>query len=117
MRSGSKKPKNLDLQGLNVPLGIKVDHRGNLVVADAGCACIQIYARGATMPSRTLTGFQQPSELAFDKKESLLSVSDAQAADVVVLAYETGTVQSTISAGLSASNYPWGVALNPAAPL
>jgi hypothetical protein len=113
--SGSKTPTNLGLKSLLVPIGIAVDKRGNLVVADAGCACLQIFAQGATSPTRTIHGFMQPTELAFNAKENLLFVTDAQAGDVVIINYKAGTIARTITAGLSASDYPWGVALSPAA--
>jgi hypothetical protein len=117
VRSGSTTPANLGLQDLHVPLGIKVDSHKALVIADAGDASVKVYPRGSTIPARTITGFEQPSELAFDVKEKSLYVTDAEAASAVVLRYGAGTVKKTITAGLSASNYPWGVALNPAAPL
>ena len=103
------------MTGLFVPLGVKVDRSGNLLVADAGCGCVEIVPAGATSPASSIGGFMQPTELAFNAKETLLYVTDAQAGDVAVINYATGKVVSTISSGLSPSNYPWGVAVSPAA--
>ena len=113
----SRTPRNLGLLDLHVPLDIALDHRGRLVIADAGCACLQVFRHGDFAPARTISGFSQPTEVAFDQKQRLLFVSDAQAADVVVLSYGSGKTKYTITAGLSASNYPWGVAVDPPAPL
>jgi YVTN family beta-propeller protein len=113
--AGSTTPINLGVTGLFVPLGVKVDRSGNLLVADAGCGCVEIIPSGATAPASSIGGFMQPTELAFNATETLLYVSDAQAGDVAVINYKTGKVVSTITSGLSASNYPWGVAVSPAA--
>ena len=79
--AGSTKPTNLGVNGLYVPIGIKVDKGGNLLVADAGCGCVEIVPPGATAPARSIGGFMQPTELAFNAKETLLYVTDAQAAE------------------------------------
>ena len=114
--SGSSTPTNLGLHGVLDPIGLALDRHNALVIADAGNASLEVFPPGATSVSRTIGGFSQPSLPAFDSRQRLLFVSDAQAASVVVLRYKSAKVKNTITAGLSATNYPWGVALNPAAP-
>jgi len=113
--SGSTTPTNLGLHGLLVPIGLTVDNQNALVIADAGDGSVKVFPQGATSATRAFSGFAQASLLAFDSTGKVLFVSDAQAAHVVVLGYERGNVKYTVTSGLSASNYAWGVALDPAA--
>ncbi len=91
--------------------GDAVDGSGNLVVADQGSAQVEIFAPGASSPSRVITqGLEDPFRIAFDKTFKHLYVADPEANALFVYDYATGTLTNTITNGLTSV---YGVALFP----
>jgi hypothetical protein len=91
--------------------GDAIDGSGNLVVADQSTAQVEIFAPGASSPTRVITqGLQDPFRIAFDKTFKHLYVADPEANALFVYDYATGTLTNTITNGLTSV---YGVALFP----
>jgi hypothetical protein len=93
--------------------GLALDHAGNVILGDQTNAVINIYAAGATTPSRSIaTTGHDPYKFELDQRERTLYVADITGGVVVLYDYASGSQLGTISKGLTSA---WGVALSPAA--
>jgi hypothetical protein len=91
--------------------GDAIDGSGNVVVADQGTAQVEIFAPGASSPTRVITqGLEDPFRVAFDKTFKHLYVADPEANAVFVYNYATGALTNTITNGVTSVD---GVALYP----
>lgn len=91
--------------------GDAIDGSGNLVVADQGTAQVEVFAPGASTPTRVITqGLEDPFRIAFDKTFKHLYVADAEANALFVYNYATGALTNTITNGLTSAD---GVAIYP----
>jgi hypothetical protein len=82
--------------------GDAIDGSGNLVVADQSTAQVEIFAPGASSPTRVITtGLEDPFRLAFDKTFKHLYVADPEASAVFVYNYATGALTKTITNSLT----------------
>jgi len=86
--------------GLNEPVGLWIDAKGTLYVANLGNGTVTEYAKGTTNPSRTLTGTAQPEAVAVAKTGDVY-VSDFQ--DNVVNVYTKGSTSPSGSASLQSA--------------
>lgn len=86
--------------GLDSPLGLAIDKSGTLYVSNVGM--IQEYAKGATSPTKTITGggMTNPFGLVLDKKQNLY-IADFIAAKVFELPKGGSSVTSLNLQGLS----------------
>jgi hypothetical protein len=76
--AGSTSPSLTISNGLEQPQGVAVDASGNVYVANRGTSpSIQVYEKGETTPSETITGdlIQVPTQMTFDGQGNLY-VSD-----------------------------------------
>ncbi len=111
-------PKTTTGQNLDLPIvwaaGDAIDNKSDVVVADQGSgsnAAVYVFPPGSKTPSLTITqGIEDPFRLAFDNKFKHLYVADAEANEVFVYAYPSGTLVNTISSGLKSA---FGVAVSP----
>jgi DNA-binding beta-propeller fold protein YncE len=93
--------------------GLAIDSAGNLILGDITNSAINIFAPGATSPTRTIsTTGRQPYKFELDKTETTLYVADIENGVVAMYDYSSGTQIGTISSGLESA---WGVSLYPAA--
>jgi DNA-binding beta-propeller fold protein YncE len=111
MSKGQVVPTNLLIPLETSAADIAFDNTGNLVAEDLDGAYINVYAPGKTKPSKTFTGFINPSHMVFDATYQKLYVSDFGSNTVKVLSYPSGTVEAQFSGFGSAQ----GVAVSPAA--
>ena len=94
--------------------GLALDSSANLILGDQTHAAMNVYAPGATSPTRTIsTPGHDPYTFALDKAEKTLYVANIDTGQVLTYDYASGTQTGTISSGLKSA---WGVALSPAAP-
>jgi hypothetical protein len=99
------------------PYGITLDTSNNLLVtSNAPYPSVEVFAPGATQPSRTITGglgnYSRAYGIALDKREKHLYIGDDSQTDVVRDSYVTGYLLNTIPG--TASSY--GIAVSPPAP-
>lgn len=102
-------------------LDLAFDGSGDLVACDELAGQIDVFPPGATQPSRTLThGLQGCQYFAFDERRARLFVEqaqfDASGGGVEVFDYATGSVITTITAGIPSSDFIEGIAVSPSAP-
>jgi streptogramin lyase len=71
-------------QGLSAPLGIALDDRGTVYVANSGNGTVTEYAAGQTSPSLTLTELATPVGVAVDRKGSVFVSNRAALPGVAV---------------------------------
>lgn len=91
--------------------GDAIDGAGNLVVADQSTAEIEIFAPGASSPTRVISqGIMDPFRIAFNKTFKRLYVADPEANAVLVYDYASGSLQETLTNELTSV---YGVALFP----
>lgn len=94
--------------------GLALDSSGNLILGDQTNAAINVYAPGATAPTRTIAmPGHDPIKFALDKAEKTLYVADIDGSQVLTYDYASGAQTGSISTGLESA---WGVSLSPAAP-
>ncbi len=111
MTKGQIVPTNLMIPLETSAADVAFDNTGNLVAEDSDGGYINVYAPGKTKPSKTFTGFLNPSHMVFDATYQNLYVSDFGTNTVKVLSYPSGTVQAQLTGFGSAQ----GVAVSPAA--
>ncbi|MGA8475223.1 MAG: hypothetical protein WB681_09155 [Candidatus Cybelea sp.] len=93
--------------------GLAIDESGDLILGDQTNQAINIYAPGATTPTRTIsTAGHDPYKFALNKSEKRLYVADINNGQVITYDYATGSQTGTISTGLQSA---WGVSLDPPA--
>jgi DNA-binding beta-propeller fold protein YncE len=91
--------------------GLAIDRAGDLILGDQTNHAINIYAPGATSPTRTInTGTHDPYKFELNSGQTSLYVADYQNNQVVKYDYATGVQTGVISAGLQSV---WGVSLYP----
>lgn len=96
---------------INWSAGDAIDGSGNVVVADQGTAQVEVFAPGASSPTRVISqGLEDPFRIAFNKTFKLLYVADPEANAVFVYDYASGALKETITNGLTSVD---GVALFP----
>jgi hypothetical protein len=109
---GSTKPHATITKGLTYPVGIAIDHAGNLYVSNYepySDQNVQVYAPGSKSPSRTITdGVSSPVGIAVDAHDTLyVTTQDPPSA---IKEYRSGqsTPFRTITDELS---YPDGIVI------
>ena len=94
--------------------GLALDSAGDVILGDQTNDVINVYAPGATTPTRTIaTTGHQPYKFELDRAEQTLYVADIATGTVILYDYASGAQTGSITQGLSSA---WGVALSPAAP-
>jgi hypothetical protein len=91
--------------------GISVDKSGDIVIVDRGNNVVDVFPPGSTTPSKTISGFQAPNQLAFLNGFKKFVVTDEGAHQIDVFSYPAGTLLSQ-SPALSYQDV--GVAVAPA---
>ncbi len=112
------KPHSTKGKDLGISLGFAgrliLDKKGNIIVCDQAAPAVDVFAPGATQPSKQIKGsFVDPFALALDKGERRLFVADGAGDSVYVYSYPHLKQVATI--GRSATSY--GIAINPPAAL
>lgn len=109
---GSKKPHTVITNGLVYPLGIAIDHSGDLYVGNGFGASqqnVEVYSPGGRSPSRTITnGITSPCGLAVDSNGTLYVANEFQN-NVEEYRRGRGAPFQTITKGIDA---PAGVMVN-----
>ena len=83
------------------------------MVADQG-GSVDVFPPGAKTPSQTITqGMEDPFRIAFDKTYQHLYVADPEVNALLVYDYPGGTLNKTITNGLTSVD---GVAVSPGGP-
>jgi hypothetical protein len=105
-------------QGTNLGIHVKfgyaggatIDKQGNLLIVDQSVATVDVFPPGATQPSQQFTGFALAYQIALDRRNNHLYVSDPFGPSVAEIAYPSGTPITSISNSLSGA---FGVATSP----
>ena len=83
---GSTRPHMAITKGLIYPIGIAIDHQGNLYVGNHvlyGTTNVQVYPPGRKSPTRTITdGVVWPTGIAVDAKDTLYVENDSSPCNV-----------------------------------
>jgi len=96
--AGATAPARHITSGINFPLHVAVDARGNLYVVNAPSS-ITVYARGSDVPSQTITkGVAHPIALAFDRQGNLYA-ANFTSSTVTVYAPNATKPSRTLSIG------------------
>jgi hypothetical protein len=117
-------PGSTQCTDLGVQLGsggfnLVVDNQSNVIACDDLAATIDVFAPGSTEPRVISQGLTGCGFFALDKKQKNLYVGnqpqDLSTPGVIsVFDYASGTLVNTISGGIPADDYIFGVALSPA---
>jgi len=104
------------VKGISVPIGITFDKTQRLLVADAGLNDVLVYAPpyNGKSPAVTIALKGSPVIAKLDAANKNLYVTDRTNGTVDVYSYPAGKYEYSISNGLSASDDPTGVAVDPA---
>lgn len=83
---GSTEPHMTITKGLTYPIGIAIDHHGNLYVGNHvlyGTTNVQVYPPGRKSPTRTITdGVVWPTGITVDAKDTLYVANDSPPCNV-----------------------------------
>ncbi|HEY2476333.1 MAG TPA: hypothetical protein VGI19_16215 [Candidatus Cybelea sp.] len=113
-KPGSTKGKNL---GIHIPLdspgGLAFDKQGDLLLDDQSLPGVDIFPPGATLPSKQIEGFSLAYQIALNRNDTHLFVSDPFGPSVEEVAYPSGTPIRSFSSGLAGA---FGVATSPDSP-
>ncbi|HEX3368525.1 MAG TPA: hypothetical protein VHS56_03035 [Candidatus Cybelea sp.] len=108
---GSTKGKNL---GIHIKYdnagGLAFDKKDDLLLDDQSLPGVDIFPPGATTPSQQIKGFNLAYQIALNRKNTHLFVSDPFGPSVQEVAYPSGTPILSFSSGLSGA---FGVATSP----
>lgn len=97
--------------GIAAPDGLFVDGRGALYVCNFGAGTVTVYPRGATSPSRTLTGAGvAPIDVVVGRDGTVYVADFAEGQNGHVFEYAHGSTTPTTTISLAA--YPEGLALD-----
>ncbi|HEY1882226.1 MAG TPA: hypothetical protein VGG51_04205 [Candidatus Cybelea sp.] len=111
---GSTKGKNL---GIHIKYdnagGLAFDKSDDLLLDDQSLPGVDVFPPGATVPSQQIKGFNLAYQIALNKKNAHLFVSDPFGPSVQEVAYPSGTPIQSFSSGLSGA---FGVATSPDSP-
>lgn len=111
---GKTKGKNL---GISIKFGtaggLAFDKDDDLLLDDQGLPGVDVFPPGATLPSKQFTGFSLAYQIALNKKNARLFVSDPFGPSVAEIAYPSGTPIRSFSSGLAGA---FGVATSPDSP-
>jgi hypothetical protein len=111
---GSTKGKNLGIHiKFDNPGGLAFDKKGDLLLDDQSLPAVDIFPPGATSPSQQIKGFSLAYQIALNKKDKHLFVSDPFGPSVEEVAYPSGTPIRSFSSGLAGA---FGVATSPDSP-
>jgi hypothetical protein len=116
---GSAQCVDLGIQLGSGGFNLVVDNQGNVIVCDELAAQIDVFAPGATQPRVISQGLTGCGFFALDRQQKNLFVSNqvqggSNQAVISVFDYASGTLINTISGGIPAGDYIFGVALSPA---
>jgi hypothetical protein len=90
--------------------GLVIDKSGNLLVDNQSLPGVEIFPPGATEPSQQITGFSLAYQIALDKRDNRLYVSDPFGPAVVEVTYPAGAKIATFAQTLAGA---FGVAVSP----
>lgn len=108
---GKTRGKNLGIhQKYGNPGGMTIDNKQDLVIADQAFAQVDIFPPGATLPSKQIGGFNLAYQIALNKADTRLWVSDPFGPSVQQVTYPGGTKTQSRSNSLSGA---FGVATSP----
>lgn len=108
---GKTKGKNLGIhQKYGNPGGMTIDNHQDLVIADQAVAKVDIFPPGATVPSKQIGGFNLAYQIALNRADTRLWVSDPFGPSVQEVTYPAGTPVQSRSNSLSGA---FGVATSP----
>jgi sugar lactone lactonase YvrE len=108
--NGSRKGRNLGIHVAYVG-GMTIDRSDNIVLVDQNHQTVYVFPQGATTPSHEYKPSSLTDEVALDKDNGELYVTNpTQPPSVNVLSYPTGTIVNTITATLVSVE---GVATSP----
>lgn len=108
---GKTKGKNLGIhQKSGNPGGMTIDNHQDLVIADQAFAVVDIFPPGATSPSKQIGGFNLAYQVALNKADTRLWVSDPFGPSVQQVTYPAGVPTQSRSNSLSGA---FGVATSP----
>ncbi len=111
---GSTKGKNLGIHiKFDNPGGLAFDKKGDLLLDDQSLPAVDVFPPGATSPSQQIKGFSLAYQIALNKKDKRLFVSDPFGPSVEEVAYPSGTPIRSFSSGLAGA---FGVATSPDSP-
>jgi sugar lactone lactonase YvrE len=111
---GSTKGKNLGIHVIYGNAGgLTFDKNRDLLLDDQALPGVDVFPPGATSPSQQITGFSLAYQIALNRKDTDLFVSDPFGPSVAEVAYPSGTPVQTFSSGLSGA---FGVATSPDSP-
>ncbi|MGB8150121.1 MAG: hypothetical protein WCE97_02895, partial [Candidatus Cybelea sp.] len=98
---GSTKPSATITKGLTYPVGVAIDHAGNLYVSNPepfSAPNVQVYAPGGKSPSRTITdGATVPVGIAIDAHDTLYVTNAAESGNIEEYRSGHGTPYRTIT--------------------
>jgi secreted PhoX family phosphatase len=111
---GSTKGKNLGIHiKFDNPGGLAFDKKGDLLLDDQSLPGVDVFPPGATSPSQQIKGFSLAYQIALNRKDKHLFVSDPFGPSVEEVAYPAGTPIRSFSSGLAGA---FGVATSPDSP-
>jgi DNA-binding beta-propeller fold protein YncE len=97
--------------GYAAPYGLAIDETGTLYVADNGNNAVELYKKGSTTLSSTITdGIGGPAGLAIDSSGTLYVSNQYPSASITEYAYHTNKPAKTITGG--GMLYPFGLAID-----
>jgi len=105
--------QTLNVTGLGFPVGLAFDAKSNLIVTDIGTGVLIYKPPYSGAPTRTITPKGEAPYSALDAKGVNLYVANLTAGSVDVYKYGSGTYEYSITNGITQTNQPWGVAIDP----